>query len=230
MTTTLTTAAGKIIGGTLSTVKHLLYKTVSHADACIASYAEHKLDHIYETRKNKAMLNSEYVEIENRRKPENNDGTVILISEQHNLTWEDFETQNRIYNEASSEPYSAEIYKKLATYPITSTIQSCKHIIQRITRGWDDTATWSLDNHLCETLSAQLKHIAETTHGWPQSKQYPEFSDWKNTLLYHAENLANYSERWNFETEETVKQQEEKYVKAQQSLHWVADNLEALWD
>ena len=42
---------------------------------------------------------------------------------------------------------------------------------QRVTRGWADCDTWSLDNHLCEVISDAVDHLAASKCGYPGSLQ-----------------------------------------------------------
>lgn len=72
---------------------------------------------------------------------------------------------------------------------------------QRVFRGWDDRALWSLDTWLARTLGAQLVAMAALAHGWP---------------IPHDEFLP----RGSFDPTEV----------AQADLHWVADHLPNLWD
>ena len=89
----------------------------------------------------------------------------------------------------------------------------------RARRGWAPQDTWSLDGHLCRTPGAMLDHLAEHTHGWPQGREYPEFADWQDALRIRAVALLAYEA----DDELTI-------APAQDALHWVADNLPALWD
>lgn len=91
--------------------------------------------------------------------------------------------------------------------------------IARVHHGWAPRDTWSLDSHLCRTLGAMLDHLAEHTHGWPQGPDFPEFTDWQDALRAQAAALRAYEA----DDERTI-------APAQNSLHWVAENLPALWD
>lgn len=42
-----------------------------------------------------------------------------------------------------------------------------KYSYQRVTRGWADRDTWSLDYHIAQVLSESIVHLKETTHGYP---------------------------------------------------------------
>lgn len=92
---------------------------------------------------------------------------------------------------------------------------------QRVTRGWDDSAIWSLDTHLGEVLGAQLIALAECAHGYPDG--YP-FEQWTADLRRHGAALLAYGED-KFDTEELA-----LYRPAQEAFRWVAENLGSLWD
>src|SRR5438552_287637 len=38
---------------------------------------------------------------------------------------------------------------------------------QRGRRGWADCDTWNMDYHLAEIIGPMLRHLAETSHGFP---------------------------------------------------------------
>jgi hypothetical protein len=38
---------------------------------------------------------------------------------------------------------------------------------QRVTRGWADCDTWSLDNHIAGVLADAIQHLRIHTHGYP---------------------------------------------------------------
>lgn len=91
---------------------------------------------------------------------------------------------------------------------------------QRVVRGWDDRATWSLDTHLGRTLGAQLTALADG-HGCPDG--YGQVR-WEADLKRHGQALLGYGED-KFDIDDTP-----LYGSAQDALRWVADNLGSLWD
>lgn len=95
-----------------------------------------------------------------------------------------------------------------------------KWAYQRVTRGWDDRAVWSLDAHLARTLGQQLVRMGEIAYGHPEG--YPH-ERWTADLKTHGQALTLYSEGW-------VDRWESTGQPAQQAVRWVADNLAALWD
>lgn len=98
---------------------------------------------------------------------------------------------------------------------------------QRVTRGWDDSAVWSLDVWLCRTLGAQLTHMAGIAHGWPAGGEWT-FDMWVNTLRENGDALTAYGET--NELDVSAVEADALLAAAQDALRWVADNLPALWD
>jgi hypothetical protein len=104
--------------------------------------------------------------------------------------------------------------------------RATRHAWQRLNRGWDDSATWNLDRYLTATLGAQLNHLADTTHGWPnQTHETPEA--WEAALRTNGAKLAYYG---HLDFASTPEQWEAAYAGAQEALTWVAANLRDLWD
>lgn len=71
---------------------------------------------------------------------------------------------------------------------------ACLDLVRRLQlfrRGWADQDCWSLDVLLCSRLAAQLQHLADTDHGWPDDA-YAEPADWQQALRYHAGSLLRY--------------------------------------
>lgn len=99
------------------------------------------------------------------------------------------------------------------------------HRRQRAIRGWDDTAIWNLDIHLCATLSAQLITLASTGHGYPSL--HPSAEEWDDELRHNAALLDAYAagEGTMDRTENNARTEG-----GRTALCWVADNLDKLWD
>lgn len=223
----------RMTGRMLSDAVSMTQKAVDKADEALHEYASKKLDIINDARDEAAMSSKEYADIEARRHVEGEEH-VVLISDKHGLTFDDWERQMQIRDELTSEPQIVKLWRFLYNSPLQSGINFVSHAVQRETRGWDDTATWSLDYHLASTLGAQLKHLAATTHGWPQSEKFPTFENWQDALNVNGDKLIAYAEKDNvvfasggvhdFAAEQAI------IVEAQEALHWVADNLPALWD
>jgi hypothetical protein len=112
----------------------------------------------------------------------------------------------------------------LSSNPFQQVANQCRWGIQRLIRGWDDRATWSLDVHLARTLGNQLLHLADSTHGWPHSDTYPEPQDWEEALRLHGHALVRYADGC-FAAEDDT-----ELIEAQKALRWVAENLPNLWD
>jgi hypothetical protein len=92
---------------------------------------------------------------------------------------------------------------------------------QRVHRGWDDRALWSLDTWLARTLGAQLQEMARIAHGWPGMADWT-FETWTAALREHGGVLADYGH--NCDADDAA------IDAAQESMRWVADHLPNLWD
>lgn len=78
-------------------------------------------------------------------------------------------------------------YREFIYWPI-------KNRWQLLRRGWADSDTWGLDHALCHRLGAQLIHLAETDHGWPdQLFKTPE--EWSMALRENGQALLDYDEQ-----------------------------------
>lgn len=103
---------------------------------------------------------------------------------------------------------------------------------QRVVRGWDDRACWSLDAHLCKILGEQLVQMADIAHGYPGDGEYPvddetsdSFDRWVADLRTNGMNLRAYHAADSMDAG-----WEDVHTTAQESLRWVAEHLSALWD
>lgn len=223
---------GNQVGKLLRDVVEVPNIIVNSVDEALHDFADKKIDTIIDYRKSVAMQNPVYAEIEARRKTDN--GNIICLSDEDNLTMEHWDIQNNIYDTATDEPFLMPFYRFLNNAPLHTFIYKIKHAGQRLSRGWDDTATWSLDYHLTLTLGNQLKHLAKTTHGWPQSDKFPKFEDWQKALENNGNILLTYANREELlfgENVEYDKALEEQIIKdAQKALRWVATYLPNLWD
>lgn len=226
LTYKLATQCGKLLRDAIE----VPFIVVNGIDEALKVYADKKIDTYLDESETLAMQDAKYASIESKRKTEDSEH-IIMISD--DLTWEDWEYQIDLRRKVKPESLLMPFYRYLRNKPLKSLLNETKHAFQRLTRSWDDTATWSLDYHLTFTLGNQLKHLAETTHGWPQSDKFPEFKDWQKALHANGDYLLAYANReesvwggesYNQEAEELA------FKNAQKALRWVALNLQGLWD
>ena len=218
------------LGKSLRDLTTIPEKMVDIADETLKSYADKKMDTYFNKVEEIALQDARYAEIESMRKIDGSDN-IIMMDER--LGFPEMEYQSEVRRKAAPEPLLMPFYRYLYNHPVHSAINTVKHAVQRLTRSWDDTATWSLDYHLCLTLGSQLKHLAETTHGWPQSETYPEFEDWQKALNTNSQLLLTYTNKDDivFTDNGYDREQEEQIIKnAQKALRWVAKHLPSLWD
>lgn len=217
---------GTILGHAIAIPITIAKTIVESVDDVLEHFGDRKMDEYFDQAETTAMKNKDYAAIEKKRKIKGSDH-IILSNEE--LTIEHWDTQMKIMREMTPEPAAMPIYRFLKTRPISRSMRNIHYAYQRLTRGWDDTATWSLDTHLCLTLGEQLKHLAKTTHGWPQSDKYPTFEDWQKALNHHGDILIAYGKEWEDDVD-FLNKENRKLKAAQTSLRWVAANLGGLWD
>ena len=63
---------------------------------------------------------------------------------------------------------------------------------QRVTKGYCDADTYDLDDHLVRYLAQTIQHLADNTHGYPGTDEFPTYEHWKS-YLYKIVGLLNYS-------------------------------------
>ena len=70
--------------------------------------------------------------------------------------------------------------------------RQCKWAYQRATRGYCDYDCWDLDSHLTHLMAQSIKDLADNTHGYPGTDEFPTYESWKR-YLYKIVYLLNYS-------------------------------------
>lgn len=112
--------------------------------------------------------------------------------------------------------------------------RSVKFLYQRLARGWDDSATWSLDDHLAKLILPRLKRFKELNkHAYPgkfpgidRPDTVETFEEWHEVLdkmifafEWHADDDRKYG-----------KFDETEYEKVKEGLQLFAMFYGALWD
>lgn len=134
--------------------------------------------------------------------------------------------------------------------PVRRALRTARHARQRLQRGWDDSAVWSLDSHLCRTLGDQLVALADSPFGWP-GEPWESPAHWEQELRANGAALTRYTERFSIgddprfdaitdpdatptqrrEALDALHAEEQRVTKeAQAALVWVAGVLPHLWD
>lgn len=57
-----------------------------------------------------------------------------------------------------------------------------KWAYQRITRGFCDLDYWDLDHYLAELMAQSIKVLADETHGFPGTEEFPTYESWRDYL------------------------------------------------
>jgi hypothetical protein len=91
---------------------------------------------------------------------------------------------------------------------------------QRMTRGWDDSETWSLDYSLAKVILPRLKRFKQITIATPGELKEQEWNDILDKMIVTFEFAAS-EERWNATPED--------YDKHNEGLKLFAEYYWALW-
>ncbi len=79
----------------------------------------------------------------------------------------------------------------------SDTYYSIKYAYQRVTRGWDDRAVWSIDWWLDDKMPAMLRKLKEDKHGTPMSMFDGLPTENDDGYTHSDETFAIAEERWN---------------------------------
>ena len=224
-------------------------------ESLFETVADHYLDNLSKKNEERRMKDPIYHNIEKRRRPEGHDGSVILISEEHKLGWEEYDIQSKIGDRVDYTPWWYGLARYFRNHPISKAINPIRVNHQKKTRGWTDSDLWSLNQTFCSRLGEQLLELSHISHGYPGVGIYSDPDRWMEDLHKHGYSLLVYgnmdlgreidedyfSELKSKEDDPTISAQKNKfakelsreeyaYEKAQESLRWVATYLGHLWD
>lgn len=113
-----------------------------------------------------------------------------------------------------------------------------KYTSQRMRRGFADCDTWNLDTFLIKIIIRGLRHLADTTHGWPQSNEFPTYESWIDYLLSLADKFE-LAEKYIYDTddyslehpvEEWAAREKQGTVILGEAFNELSRHFTALWD
>lgn len=199
-----------------------------------------------------ASRDSRWSQIEARR---NVDGGKLLMSHDAGLGTSEWAEQEHIARQMLPDPAWLPVAAAVSRMSASRTLNEARRRVQLAVRGWADQDTWALETVLCERLAAQLDHLSQHVQGWPSNERHPTFEGWQADLAAAAAGLRGWVERDDDETSVRLGDMvmvygvdapsEEQWSAAiaaetaahlarleaaRESLRWVADNLENLWD
>lgn len=100
--------------------------------------------------------------------------------------------------------------EKMFDFKTYGIIGNLKWAWQRLFRGWDDRAVWSIDVHLANVIPQMVRQLKEVTHGTPH--EMFEEDDWDDEKYEYKEGaLELASEKWARTLEEIAEGFEEYY-------------------
>ena len=203
----------------------------------------------FDRRRRCAETNPAWRAIEDRRHVDGRPSS-IFISEEAGLGWPEWEEQNRIEEELTPRPWWLPLAEWVDNARLTVPVNVIQERNQRATRGFTDSDVWNMSTRLCGRIAEMLDVLADESHGWPDNV-YETFEEYVAALREHAGVLRAYAEGddsgWESEwlrlasdpaTADEAKSflldhnaaEVARLEAAQQSMHWVADHLNELWD
>lgn len=146
----------------------------------------------------------------------------------------------RLHSEWLAGSYTARVKLFFVTLPekveewVYFRFRSVKFFYQRLTRGWDDSVTWSLDDHLAKLILPRLKRFKELNkHAYPgkfpgidRPDAVESFEEWQEVL-----NKMIFAFEWHADDDRKYgKFDEAEYEKVKEGLQLFATFYGALWD
>lgn len=163
------------------------------------------------------------------------DERILIVSEKYGLHFEDWRKQQDILASAALPAWIRKPIVIIEKRPITLFLSS--HYIQDSSCCPEDKTNCVLSQQLAGTLGQQLKDMSENLQCYPPSHESLE--DWRTQLEEAASKLLAYADYHSQATQpvscaEPLKNKimkEERIVSdAKQAMHWVAENLDNLWN
>jgi hypothetical protein len=93
---------------------------------------------------------------------------------------------------------------------------------QRLTRGWDDSDLWSLDQTLSKLILPRLKLFRDNLHGYPVGMTMEEWEQKLDEMIFAHEFLAG-EQRWGTYSSDL-------WARVQNGLDLFAKHYCSLWD
>jgi len=196
-------------------VFNLVRAVAEAADRVLDAVVSPPLEMLLEQSKELAMSDAEYARLMAERK------------EEGRIEWSNYKSARAIRDTFASHPWWEDAARTVHRNPATKLVNQTEWAWQRLTRGWDDTALWSLDSYWARTMSAQLLAMAEVTHGWPQGEEFPEYEDWVTALRENAELLAAYGTMFDLAS---IDEEAAAVEGGQKAMRWIAEHFPSLWD
>jgi len=163
--------------------------------------------------------------------------------------YKDFVRINQI--EVENQNILLKIIYRLDNISFDSFLYEIKYQIQKKKNGYSDRDLYNLDIYLTYNLGNQLKRLSKINQSYPPT--YKNITSYRKALIKASENLIALktgskktielnnkyeklietnpkSKNVNLLIKKIYKSEQSDINKAKISLHWVADNLEHLWD
>lgn len=97
-----------------------------------------------------------------------------------------------------------------------------KFIYQKLTRGWSDDETWSLDYSLAKLIAPRLKRFKQIICGHPHNMEEKEWHQDLDKMIAAFEFLGS-EDRWSFDLDQ------KKMLEVQEGIDLFAKHYVGLW-
>ena len=113
--------------------------------------------------------------------------------------------------------------------PLWASKRGLRFIWQKLTRGFSDDATWSLDTTMAKFIAPRLKRLREIESGHPAC--YTDKQWWRmvDQMIYSMEAVANQWDDKNEELSQSPEDREKIDEKVQEGLVLFGRNFRGLW-
>jgi len=98
-----------------------------------------------------------------------------------------------------------------------------RRFVQRGRRGWCDEDLWNFDHHISRVIIGGFRQLADTTHGWPGTEEFPKFEDWQAFLRQIADDLESWDLNNSFADRDA-------FDRAKAAMRRVAEQYGHYWD
>lgn len=110
--------------------------------------------------------------------------------------------------------------------PEENDVRAKKYKEQRMTRGFDDSETWSLDITIAKFLVPRLKAFKECNNGFPSRLTEKK---WNTIIDEMIEGFELYINKDEWEFEHDINTRNEKYYKVNKALKHFSKYFQDLW-
>lgn len=160
------------------------------------------------------------------------DEKILIVNEKYGLHLEHWRRQQELFASTALPAWISKPVLTMSAHPIAHLLSS-----RSPHKRWDSEIDCFLSQYLAFTLGQQLQHMSQHLQCYPPT--YESLEDWENDLQEASRKLLAYAAYYNQTNcsasptgslKDKILQEETIISEAKQALHWVAENLENLWN